>query len=192
MSMALGAFIGGLLLLKAALLWILCRLTGRSHSESVQVAVLLAQAGEFGFILFGLANMLGVMDQELHQLLLLVIALSMVATPLIVRLSPWLGRTLASTSPAVTPRASRSPLCETTSSSPASAGTGIIWPASWRRRVFLAISLEADLVVLGTMARSGITGFIVESTAVAIIKSLYCSVLVVKPPGFVTSVVVEE
>jgi hypothetical protein len=105
----------------------------------------LAQAGEFGFILFGLANMLGVMDQELHQLLLLVIALSMVATPLIVRLSPWLGRTLASTSPAVTPRASRSPLCETTSSSPPSAGTGIIWPASWRRRVFLAISLEADL-----------------------------------------------
>jgi nucleotide-binding universal stress UspA family protein len=42
------------------------------------------------------------------------------------------------------------------------------------------------------MARSGITGFIVESTAEAIIKSLDCSVLVVKPPGFVTSVVVEE
>ncbi len=95
--------VGGLLLLKAAFLWVLCRITGRSHSESVHVALLLAQAGEFGFILFGLANMLGVMEGELYQLLLLIIALSMVATPLLVKLSPWLGRVLASTPPAATP-----------------------------------------------------------------------------------------
>ncbi|MCP3867326.1 MAG: universal stress protein [Gammaproteobacteria bacterium] len=92
--------LGGLLLLKAIILWALCRITGRSHSESVQVALLLAQAGEFGFILFGLANMLGVMEGELYQLLLLTIALSMAATPLLVKLSPWLGRALAS-SPSV-------------------------------------------------------------------------------------------
>ena len=91
-----------LLLLKAAFLWVLCRITGRSHSEAVHVALLLAQAGEFGFILFGLANMLGVMDGELYQLLLLTIALSMAATPLLVKLSPWLGRALKSTpSPAI-------------------------------------------------------------------------------------------
>jgi len=64
---------------------------------------LLAQAGEFGFILFGLANMLGVMDGELYQLLLLTIALSMAVTPLLVKLSPWLGRTLESTPTAVDP-----------------------------------------------------------------------------------------
>jgi len=92
--------VGGLLLLKAALLWILCRVTGRPHSESMHVALLLAQAGEFGFILFGLANMLGVMDVELYQLLLLTIALSMVATPLLVKMSTWLGRTLVSIPPA--------------------------------------------------------------------------------------------
>lgn len=89
--------VGGLLLLKAAFLWVLCRITGRSHSEAVHVALLLAQAGEFGFILFGLANMLGLMDGELYQLLLLTIALSMAATPLLVKLSPWLGRALEST-----------------------------------------------------------------------------------------------
>lgn len=89
--------VGGLLLLKAGILWVLCRITGRSHSESVHVALLLSQAGEFGFILFGLANMLGVIDGELYQLLLLTIALSMSATPLLVKLSPWLGRALAST-----------------------------------------------------------------------------------------------
>ncbi|NNF96342.1 MAG: hypothetical protein HKM94_05390, partial [Halobacteria archaeon] len=89
--------VGGLLLLKAAFLWVLCRITGRSHTEAVHVALLLAQAGEFGFILFGLANMLGVMDGELYQLLLLTIALSMAATPLLVKLSPWLGLALKST-----------------------------------------------------------------------------------------------
>jgi len=94
--------VGGLLLLKAIFLWALCRITGRSHSESVHVALLLAQAGEFGFILFGLANMFGVMDGELYQLLLLTIALSMAATPLLVKLSPWLGRAIANTPPADT------------------------------------------------------------------------------------------
>ncbi len=99
----MAGLVGGLLLLKAAFLWVLCRITGRSHSESVHVALLLAQAGEFGFILFGLANMLGVMDGELYQLLLLTIALSMAATPLLVKLSPWLGRAIASKPPAATP-----------------------------------------------------------------------------------------
>lgn len=95
--------VGGLLLVKAAILWLLCRITGRPHAESVQVALLLAQAGEFGFVLFGLANMLGLMDGELYQLMLLTIALSMFATPLLVRLNPWIGRTLASPVPTVTP-----------------------------------------------------------------------------------------
>jgi len=94
--------VGGLLLLKAGVLWVLCRITGRSHSESVHVALLLAQSGEFGFILFGLANMHGVLDGELYQLLLLTIALSMAATPLLVKLSPWLGRALSNTPQDVT------------------------------------------------------------------------------------------
>jgi monovalent cation:proton antiporter-2 (CPA2) family protein len=92
--------VGGLLLLKAVILWGLCRVTGRSHTESTQVALLLAQAGEFGFVLFGLAYMLGLMDGELYQLLLLVIALSMAATPLLVKLGSRLGRAPASGPPA--------------------------------------------------------------------------------------------
>jgi monovalent cation:proton antiporter-2 (CPA2) family protein len=102
-GLLMAQLVGGLLLLKAVFLWILCRIAGRTHSESVHIALLLAQAGEFGFILFGLANMLGVMDGELYQILLLTIALSMAATPLLVRLSPWLGQTLTSTPPAVFP-----------------------------------------------------------------------------------------
>jgi nucleotide-binding universal stress UspA family protein len=56
----------------------------------------------------------------------------------------------------------------------------------------LANSLEADLVVVGTAARSGFTAMVIPSAAESIAKSLDCSVLVVKPPGFVTPVVVEE
>ena len=56
----------------------------------------------------------------------------------------------------------------------------------------LAVGMEADLVVVGDLAHSGITGLIVDSTAAAITKHLDCSVLVVKPPEFVTPVVVEE
>ena len=52
--------------------------------------------------------------------------------------------------------------------------------------------LEADLVVVGATARSGITALIVESTAEILAKDLNCSVLVVKPPGFVTPIVVDE
>ncbi|MCB1758325.1 MAG: monovalent cation:proton antiporter-2 (CPA2) family protein [Gammaproteobacteria bacterium] len=84
------ALVVGLLLAKAGVIWILCRFTGRSAGDSAQVALLLSQGGEFGFILFGLANVAGVVDAQLFQLLLLIIALSMAATPLLVRLSPWL------------------------------------------------------------------------------------------------------
>ncbi len=58
--------------------------------------------------------------------------------------------------------------------------------------VRLAASMEADMVVVGDLVHSGITGLIVDSTATAIIKHLDCAVLVVKPPEFVTPVVVEE
>jgi len=78
---------------------VLCRMAGRSHTESTRVALLLAQSGEFGFVLFGLAYMLGVMEGELYQLLLLVIALSMAATPLLVKLGHWLARPPASSPP---------------------------------------------------------------------------------------------
>jgi monovalent cation:proton antiporter-2 (CPA2) family protein len=95
--------VGGLLLLKATVLWVLCRITGSTQAESMRVALLLAQGGEFGFILFGLANMLGVMGDDLYQLLLLTIALSMAATPLLVKLSPLLERTQSSAPPTTNP-----------------------------------------------------------------------------------------
>ena len=52
----------------------------------------------------------------------------------------------------------------------------------------LADRLQADLVVMGTVARTGISGLIIGNTAEAILDQLACSVLAIKPPGFKTPV----
>ena len=48
--------------------------------------------------------------------------------------------------------------------------------------------LQADLVVMGTVARTGIAGLLIGNTAEAILEQVQCSVLAVKPPGFVSPV----
>lgn len=52
----------------------------------------------------------------------------------------------------------------------------------------LAKEIRADLVVMGTVARTGISGFFMGNTAETILNQLNCSVLAVKPHGFVTPV----
>jgi nucleotide-binding universal stress UspA family protein len=48
--------------------------------------------------------------------------------------------------------------------------------------------LEADLLVLGTVARTGLPGFIVGNTAETILHDVRCAVLALKPRGFVSPV----
>lgn len=52
----------------------------------------------------------------------------------------------------------------------------------------MAAQLKADLVVMGTVARTGIAGLLVGNTADTILEQLKCSVLALKPPGFLTTV----
>jgi len=55
----------------------------------------------------------------------------------------------------------------------------------------MASRIGADLVVMGTVARTGIPGFFMGNTAETILNRLESSVLAIKPPGFVTPVTVE-
>lgn len=55
----------------------------------------------------------------------------------------------------------------------------------------LAAELRADIVVMGTVARTGISGLIIGNTAEAILDQLACSVLAIKPAGFKTPVELE-
>jgi universal stress protein E len=55
----------------------------------------------------------------------------------------------------------------------------------------LAKRLDADLVVMGTVGRTGIPGLLMGNTAETILHQVECSVLAIKPPGFVTPVTLE-
>lgn len=55
----------------------------------------------------------------------------------------------------------------------------------------VADELAVDLVVMGTVSRTGIPGLLIGNTAEVILNNLGCSVLAVKPPGFVTPVTLE-
>lgn len=62
-----------------------------------------------------------------------------------------------------------------------------------RREIpMLAKKIEADLVVMGTVARIGIPGFFVGNTAETILNQIDCSVLAIKPPGFESPVVLQD
>ncbi|MCW8971694.1 MAG: universal stress protein [Gammaproteobacteria bacterium] len=50
----------------------------------------------------------------------------------------------------------------------------------------------ADLVVMGTLARTGVRGLFIGNTAETILEQLRCSVLAFKPPGFVSPVTVSK
>lgn len=75
-----------LLLAKATILYGVLRGFGYSRRSSGHTALLLAQGGEFGFILFGLASAAGVLEASVAELLLVIIALTMALTPLLDRL----------------------------------------------------------------------------------------------------------
>ena len=55
----------------------------------------------------------------------------------------------------------------------------------------LARGQNIDLVVMGTVSRSGISGFFIGNTAESILHDMDCSVLAVKPSGFVSPVRLE-
>jgi nucleotide-binding universal stress UspA family protein len=55
----------------------------------------------------------------------------------------------------------------------------------------LARKEHIELVVMGTVGRTGIPGFIMGNTAETILHQMHCSVLAIKPPGFQSPVTLE-
>jgi len=56
----------------------------------------------------------------------------------------------------------------------------------------VAERLEVDCIVMGTVARTGVRGFFMGNTAETILEQIRCSVLAIKPAGFVTPVALED
>lgn len=56
----------------------------------------------------------------------------------------------------------------------------------------LAKDKAIDLLVMGTVCRTGLPGFIIGNTAEKVLSEVNCSVLTVKPEGFVTPVTLDD
>ncbi|MFC7537401.1 monovalent cation:proton antiporter-2 (CPA2) family protein [Sphingomonas sp. GCM10030256] len=75
---------------KAALLYPLARAFGMKQGRAISLALLLSQAGEFGFVLFTQATAAQLILPEGASLFGAVITLSMVSTPFLMRFIDWL------------------------------------------------------------------------------------------------------
>jgi glutathione-regulated potassium-efflux system protein KefB len=79
-TLALGVL--GLMLTKMLGIYLIARLTRSNHEESLYRATLLAQGGEFAFVLYSAATAAGIFDARLNAALTAIVIVSMALTPL--------------------------------------------------------------------------------------------------------------
>ncbi len=82
----------GLILVKALVLFVLARTFGLESDASRSMALILAQGGEFAFVLFTLARSFAVLDGPTIDRLFLIVTLSMMATPILYLLDARIQR----------------------------------------------------------------------------------------------------
>ena len=70
------------MLVKGAAIYAVARLLKASHPEAVERAVLMAQGGEFAFVLYSAAAAVGLIDASTNSVLTAIVIISMVLTPL--------------------------------------------------------------------------------------------------------------
>ena len=75
----------GLLVLKAAINYLLCRIFGSDHNDAMRVALLIPQGGEFGFVLFSIAAASGLFTTSTASILIAIVTLSMMLAKRMVR-----------------------------------------------------------------------------------------------------------
>ena len=76
---------------KAVVLFVACRVFRVGVSASTDVALLLAQAGEFAFVVIVLANKVGLLSHPTVQRASAVVGISMMLTPFLALCGRWLG-----------------------------------------------------------------------------------------------------
>jgi glutathione-regulated potassium-efflux system ancillary protein KefC len=83
---AIAVLVAGVLALKLATLWVVARVMGVAARQRWLFAALLAQGGEFAFVVFASARLAGVLSEPWAARLTIAVALSMAATPLLLYL----------------------------------------------------------------------------------------------------------
>lgn len=72
------------MIVKGVAIYGVARLMGAAHPESLGRAILMAQGGEFAFVLYAAAASVGIIDADTNAVLTATIVLSMAVTPLVV------------------------------------------------------------------------------------------------------------
>lgn len=75
--------VSALVAIKVAVMWLLARRFGIARGQRLLFALLLSQGGEFAFVVFSVASGAGLLPADTNALLVLVVALSMVTTPVL-------------------------------------------------------------------------------------------------------------
>ena len=84
---------------KAVCIYAVARLAKSSHDEALERAMLMAQGGEFAFVLFAAANAQGVISDANNANMTAIVVLSMVLTPLLLIVYSKLPKKAAATRP---------------------------------------------------------------------------------------------
>jgi len=82
--------------IKIVVMCVLCLLFGMDRSIAIKISFLLAQGGEFGFVLLSSAKLLSVIDSDTFVMGIEVISVSMLFTPLMAKLGNYLAGHLSS------------------------------------------------------------------------------------------------
>jgi glutathione-regulated potassium-efflux system ancillary protein KefC len=102
--------IAWLFVLKGAVLWVIARWARLPRAERALFILLLAQGGEFAFVILGAAASRGSVTEDTAQALILAVAISMLLTPFLLalheRFAPWFAAPSEERAPEV-PRAGK-------------------------------------------------------------------------------------
>lgn len=85
-----GLHVLAIIAIKVSVLYGLCLLFGTGQRTALRVAFMLPQGGEFGFVVFGAAKAVNVIDDQIFAMGVAVISLTMLLTPLLARFGNWL------------------------------------------------------------------------------------------------------
>jgi CPA2 family monovalent cation:H+ antiporter-2 len=84
--------VGAVLIGKTLITWLALLVMGRSHRHALATGVCLSQAGEFSFVLAGIAVAGGLFDRDLYQLIVSTAVITLLLTPPLVVHAPGVAR----------------------------------------------------------------------------------------------------
>lgn len=82
----------GLMVIKASIVFLLCKAWKQTTAVAAESGILLAQAGEFGLLVVGSSLTVGLMTQDIGQFMLIMVGITMMLSPLLAPLARKVGR----------------------------------------------------------------------------------------------------